>query len=117
VRVWRRNGVAIAREAKGGVMAAQRILAIGRMQAVMDRVLDELRAAGFEAQGALDDDAVVQMAADRPYDVLVVGGGVSEEGRANVIARVRALRPAIALAEPQGPGQVLESVRAALEGR
>ena len=91
-----------------------RVLAIGRMQQVMDHVLAELRAAGYEAEGAIDDDAVIAMAAASSFDVLVIGGGVSQDDRARIIERVTAASPGIAIAQPNGPGAVMAAVREAL---
>lgn len=92
-----------------------RVLGIGRMQQVMDRVLGELRAAGYEAEGAIDDDEVVALAEQSRFDVLVIGGGVSQDDRARIIERVTAVSPGIAIAQPSGPGEVMASVRQALE--
>lgn len=91
-----------------------RVLGIGRMQQVMDRVLAELRAAGYEAEGSIDDEAVVALASGHAFDVLVIGGGVSQPDRARIIERVTAVSPAIAVAQPSGPGEVLAAVRQAL---
>jgi DNA-binding NtrC family response regulator len=96
-------------------MSAKRVLCVGRMQPVMDGVLQQLRDAGYEAQGAIDDDGVVAIAAREAFDALVIGGGVSEDDRAELHERVTAIQPHIIVIQvTRGPQSVVEEVRSAL---
>lgn len=94
---------------------SKRILCIGRMQAVMDSVLAELRGAGYEAEGAVTVDDVIQLARGSSFDALLVGGGVQGPDRVTVVERVQELLPEITVVYVErGPGRALEDIRAAI---
>jgi len=93
----------------------QRVLCAGRSQQIMDSVLIALRDAGYDAEGAVTIDAAVEMAARGAYDALLVGGGITGDDRAELIERVQAIQPHIALAFADGgPHTALTVLRAAL---
>jgi len=93
----------------------QRVLCAGRSQQIMDSVLIALRDAGYDAEGAVTIDAAVEMAARGAYDALLVGGGITGDDRAELIERVQAVQPHIAVAlVDRGPHTALEALRTAL---
>lgn len=95
-------------------MSATRVLCAGRLQPVMDSVLQQLRDAGYEAHGAIDDEAVVAVATREAFDALVIGGGVSDDDGAELRDRITAIQPHIIVIQiTRGPQSVLEEVRAA----
>ena len=73
--------------------AGRRALLVGRAPAVMEAVLAELRALGFEAVGETEPER----AADRPdagaFDVVAIGRGVTGEMRAGLRRRFLARNP------------------------
>ena len=90
----------------------QRVLCAGRSQQIMDSVLIALRDAGYDAEGAVAIDALVDMAARGAYDALLVGGGITGDDRAEL---VEAIQPHIALAFADGgPHTALTVLRVAL---
>lgn len=96
-------------------MTAGRLLCVGRLQPVMDGVLQQLRDAGYEAEGAINDEAVVALAAREAFHALIIGGGLSEDDRAEIRERVTAIQPHIVVVEiTRGPQSVLDEVRAAV---
>ncbi len=81
----------------------------------MDSVLVALRDAGYDAEGAVSIDTVVEMATRGAYDALLVGGGITGDDRAELVERVQAIQPHIALAFADGgPHTAIEVLRTAL---
>jgi hypothetical protein len=81
----------------------------------MDAVLAQMRNAGYDAQGAITMDGVVELAAGPAFDALLVGGGVTGDDRADVIERVQAIQPHITVVlVDRGPHTALEELRAAI---
>jgi DNA-binding NtrC family response regulator len=97
------------------IAMTKRVLCAGRNQRIMDSVLIALRGAGFDAEGAVTIDAAVELAARGAYDALLVGGGIVGDERAELVERVQAIQPHIALAFADGgPHTALDALRAAI---
>lgn len=92
---------------------ADHIVFFGRNPSIMALVKYQLARAGMQAEGFLDDDALVARLDKGGVSLLVLGGGVEEEARADLRNRCKA--QGIKLLEHfGGPDQLLAKVRAAL---
>lgn len=92
---------------------ADRIVFFGRNPSIMALVKYQLASAGMLAEGFLDDEALVARLDKGDVSLLILGGGVEEEARADL--RIRCRAQGIKLLEHfGGPDQLLVDVRAAL---
>ena len=65
---------------------APRVLVVGRHAAVMRPVLGSLKEEGYRPLGALTDDAALGYLKDRPFEAVLIGGGVEDDSRARIAA-------------------------------
>ena len=57
------------------------VLVVARLQAVIDRILPLIRAAGLDVEGTTGDDEAVTRLAAGGVTALVIGGGVEDASR------------------------------------
>ena len=70
-----------------------RILIIGRLQEVIDPLVDALRKRGREVIGTDDRVRARAILEDRAIDLVVLGGGLPEPARQELEQLVRSIRP------------------------
>jgi hypothetical protein len=74
---------------------------------MMDRVLAQVRQAGFEASGVFTDPEAIHLIESGNFDVIVIGGGVEAESREKFKAVSRHKSPNPEVLEIFGPGTLL----------
>lgn len=91
---------------------ARRVLVIGRVHAVNQRVVEQLGERGHAAVGAAGEGSFPELDA-RGFDLVAIGSGVDPETRASLKQRFSAQAPGVLLLDAYGP-LAAEQVEAAL---
>jgi hypothetical protein len=83
--------------------AAKNALIVGRRPEIMQAVTAGLTAMGWGATGALTREDANTLAAQAGFDVLIIGGGVETDSRAELIATYLRANPHGQVIEHAGP--------------
>ncbi|MBK7829776.1 hypothetical protein [Nannocystis sp.] len=84
------------------ITTTRRILLIGRVPAINQRVVAQLGARGADVVGAAGEGSFPELDA-RGFDLVAIGAGVDPETRASLKQRFRAQHPDVLLLDVYGP--------------
>jgi hypothetical protein len=93
-----------------------RVLIIGRMQAVIDDILEQFAAVGVDGRGTTDAERAAELFDARDFDLIVFGSGLVGPVSDNLRLELSYRNPAIRFVETFAPVAVKQAM-AALEGR
>ncbi len=89
-----------------------RVLIIGRNAKLLENLLAQVRAAGFEAQGATLDVDALRLMRNEIFDVVAIGGGVETDSRATFHRVAREKDSATVVLDIYGPETLLPKLKA-----
>lgn len=88
-----------------------RILLIGRNQSTLDVLIDELKRYGRDVAGTTHHETLVQWVDEKRLDFVVIGGGLDDTARAEVVALIQSASPGLPVhLLPRTPGSSPASV-------
>lgn len=74
-----------------------KILIIGRRQAVLDVLTEELNMFGRDVRGAEDRSVITSILQNEHVNLVIIGAGLTDETREEVAAYVSQIRPDVAI--------------------
>jgi hypothetical protein len=96
------------------------VLVVGRQEEIMETVLHLINnTPDWEAVGALEDEAAIELFQQRRFDLVLIGGGVEPESDAKLRAIFRFQNPLIRIVQHFGGGSRLlfAEIREALDAQ
>lgn len=99
-------------------MSKTQILVIGRHPAILETVLRLINQhEPWEAVGATDDEQAIELFQQRRFDLVILGGGISDEQERKFVRLFPLLQPHIKIVQHFGGGSGLlfNEIQAALE--
>jgi ACT domain-containing protein len=88
-----------------------KVLLIGRNANIMEQSLSQVRAAEFDAQGAILDVDALRLLRNETFDVVAIGGGVQTDSRATFHRVAREKNSAVIVLDIYGPETLLPRLK------
>lgn len=84
------------------------ILVIGRHRDILETIIRLLKSqSGWNAVGAQTDDEAIRCFAERPYDLVLIGGGVDETAETKLTTEFKNMKASIKIIHHYGGGSGL----------
>ncbi|HIF71582.1 MAG TPA: hypothetical protein EYQ61_03345 [Dehalococcoidia bacterium] len=72
-----------------------KVLILGNHEHIAMRMIDEFRKAGYDGKYSATAESAIKLVAAEHFDVLIIGGGVTDANASRVEKRVTAILPEI----------------------